>query len=74
MASLDTMDPKALHNELVDFQAYAAVIYVQLGLTIWEYIVTFPFEWAVWTGRKPFRWPMIAYFGARYSLWVAVIP
>jgi len=39
------------------FDQYKAVIYVQLGIVIWEYLTTAPWEWSVLTGRKPFRKP-----------------
>ncbi|KAL9934729.1 hypothetical protein V8E36_006504 [Tilletia maclaganii] len=56
------------------FDQYKAVIYVQLGIVIWEYLTTAPWEWSVLTGRKPFRKPMVIFFAARYSMWFAIIP
>ncbi|KAK0538418.1 hypothetical protein OC842_001294 [Tilletia horrida] len=56
------------------FSQYKAVIYVQLGIVIWEYLTTAPWEWSVLLGRKPFRKPMIIFFLARYSMWLAIIP
>ncbi|KAE8207636.1 hypothetical protein CF327_g7291 [Tilletia walkeri] len=56
------------------FERYKAVIYVQLGIVVWEYLTTAPWEWSVITGRRPFRKPMIIFFAARYSMWLAIIP
>ncbi|KAK0544840.1 hypothetical protein OC846_004226 [Tilletia horrida] len=56
------------------FEQFKAVIYVQLGIVIWEYLTTAPWEWSVLTGRRPFRKPMIIFFLARYSMWLAIIP
>ncbi|CAD6891754.1 unnamed protein product [Tilletia controversa] len=55
-------------------QQYKAVIYVQLGIVIWEYLTTLPWELSVLTGRRPFRKPMVIFFAARYSMWLAIIP
>ncbi|EJD36018.1 hypothetical protein AURDEDRAFT_154717 [Auricularia subglabra TFB-10046 SS5] len=38
------------------------------GWYMWEFLISLRFDWEHVTGKHPFRWPQIAYFGARYLL------
>ncbi|KAG8789040.1 hypothetical protein FRC16_001272, partial [Serendipita sp. 398] len=41
---------------------------VLLGIFFWEILVTSPFDWSIITGKRKFRWPMIAYFISRVAV------
>jgi len=56
------------------FTEYRYVIMVMLGLAIWEHVATFGFEVQIWTGRRPFKWPVALFMLTRYSIWLAMIP
>ncbi|KAJ7832913.1 hypothetical protein B0H14DRAFT_2802383, partial [Mycena olivaceomarginata] len=43
-----------------------------LGVYAWEWLISLPFDWEVFTGRKPFRWPLAFYFANRYLLLAAM--
>lgn len=40
--------------------------FLLLGLYGWEVATSCWFEWEVITGKRPFRWPMIVYWIAKY--------
>ncbi|KAF8635442.1 hypothetical protein AX15_000425 [Amanita polypyramis BW_CC] len=44
-----------------------------LGLYIWEWFMSLPFDWQFLSGKKKFRWPMTFYFMNRYSLLLALV-
>jgi len=52
--------------------AAAKVTLVVSGWYYWEYLGSLDFEWKFLSGKRRFRWPMIFYFGARYSILVVV--
>ncbi|KZV98539.1 hypothetical protein EXIGLDRAFT_763392 [Exidia glandulosa HHB12029] len=43
------------------------VVHVCAGWYIWEFLVSFGFDWEHITRRRPIRWTLIPYFGARYA-------
>jgi len=48
-------------------------MHVLLGLYIWEWFSSLPFDWEYISGKRTFRWPMIFYFLNRYCLLFALI-
>ncbi|KAF9482277.1 hypothetical protein BDN70DRAFT_930114 [Pholiota conissans] len=61
-------------EELIkDSQAFDKLIHALLGLYLWEWFISLPFDWQYITGKKIFRWPMIFYFLNRYCLLFALI-
>ncbi|KAF9527931.1 hypothetical protein CPB83DRAFT_855454 [Crepidotus variabilis] len=53
--------------------AFTKFLHAVTGLYIWELMITSDLEWKVLTGRKPFRWPMISYFGSRWTCLAACL-
>ncbi|KAH9970985.1 hypothetical protein BGW80DRAFT_519849 [Lactifluus volemus] len=43
------------------------------GLYIWEYLTTLDFEWQVYTGRRPWKWPYFAYIATRTLTLTSII-
>lgn len=41
---------------------------VLLGIFFWEILVTSAFDWSIISGKRKFRWPMIAYFISRVAV------
>ncbi|KIJ14739.1 hypothetical protein PAXINDRAFT_169638 [Paxillus involutus ATCC 200175] len=56
-----------------DTLIYIKLIHALMGLYAWEFIMSLDFEWAILTGKKKFRWPLIFYFAGRYLLLFAMI-
>jgi hypothetical protein len=56
-----------------DGLVFMKFMHVLLGLYIWEWFITFPFDMQYLTGKKRFRWPLIFYFLNRYCLLFALI-
>ncbi|CCL99579.1 uncharacterized protein FIBRA_01597 [Fibroporia radiculosa] len=56
-----------------DSAAFDKFMHTLLGLYIWEFVTSLPFDWAFISGKKKFRWPMIFYFAGRYFLLFALI-
>lgn len=44
------------------------MMHVLAGLYYWEFVTSLGFEWKFISGKRKFHWPMIFYFGARYSM------
>ncbi|OAX31917.1 hypothetical protein K503DRAFT_805667 [Rhizopogon vinicolor AM-OR11-026] len=62
------------HEEIEkDSLIFMKLNHALLGLYAWEFIVSLDFDWAVLTGKKKFRWPLIIYFAGRYLLLFAMI-
>ncbi|EGO03675.1 hypothetical protein SERLA73DRAFT_130089 [Serpula lacrymans var. lacrymans S7.3] len=60
--------------ELVaDSAAFIKFMHALLGLYAWEWATSLDFDWAVLSGKKQFRWPLIFYFAGRYLLLFALI-
>ncbi|KZT23647.1 hypothetical protein NEOLEDRAFT_1157177 [Neolentinus lepideus HHB14362 ss-1] len=56
-----------------DSEAFARFMHTLIGLYIWEFVTSLPFDWEFVSGKKSFRWPMIFYFANRYFLLIALI-
>ncbi|KAJ7735803.1 hypothetical protein B0H16DRAFT_1575410 [Mycena metata] len=56
-----------------DGVAFVKFMHVLLGLYIWEWFTSLPFDWDFVSGKRKFRWPMIFYFLNRYCLLFALI-
>ncbi|KIK77687.1 hypothetical protein PAXRUDRAFT_367124 [Paxillus rubicundulus Ve08.2h10] len=56
-----------------DSLIFIKLMHALTGLYAWECIISLDFDWAVLTGKKKFRWPMICYFAGRYLLLFAMI-
>ncbi|KAJ7269624.1 hypothetical protein C8J57DRAFT_1508781 [Mycena rebaudengoi] len=56
-----------------DGAAFGKFMHALLGLYIWEWFTSLPFDWEYISGKKQFRWPMIFYFLNRYCLLFALI-
>ncbi|KAL4246601.1 hypothetical protein ABKN59_008787 [Abortiporus biennis] len=44
-----------------------------MGLAIWEFVLTFWFDWAIFTRRIPFRWAYLFWFAGRASIFTAIL-
>ncbi|EJD35989.1 hypothetical protein AURDEDRAFT_174909 [Auricularia subglabra TFB-10046 SS5] len=61
-----TLDRSIAHVVLWDVTFFS-------GLYVWEFVVTFEFDWECFTRKRPFRWTQVPYFGARYGpLWALI--
>ncbi|OAX41297.1 hypothetical protein K503DRAFT_685802 [Rhizopogon vinicolor AM-OR11-026] len=59
---------------MVDWNAiFMKTMHSLIGLYAWEFIISLDFDWAVLTGKKRFRWPLIFYFAGRYLLLAALV-
>jgi len=56
-----------------DGVAFSRFMHTLLGLYIWEFFTSLPFDWDFISGKKKFRWPLIFYFAGRYFLLFALI-
>ncbi|KAK7441029.1 hypothetical protein VKT23_016811 [Stygiomarasmius scandens] len=56
-----------------DGDAFDKFMHALLGLYIWEWFTSLPFDWQYISGKKTFRWPLIFYFLNRYCLLFALI-
>ncbi|THV01961.1 hypothetical protein K435DRAFT_654266 [Dendrothele bispora CBS 962.96] len=56
-----------------DGVAFDKFMHALLGLYIWEWFTSLPFDWQYISGKKTFRWPLIFYFLNRYCLLFALI-
>ncbi|EJD37538.1 hypothetical protein AURDEDRAFT_116767 [Auricularia subglabra TFB-10046 SS5] len=43
------------------------------GIYLWEFSVSFHFDWAIFTRQQAFRWTLIPYFLARYTCLIALL-
>lgn len=43
--------------------------YVSLGFFMADFVSTLSFDWSMLTGKRPRRWPHLAYFGTKY-IWI----
>jgi hypothetical protein len=62
--------PQEIAHDATVFERF---MHALLGLYIWEWFTTLPFDWRFISGQKKFKWPMIFYFIGRYSLLFALI-
>nr|GAT59248.1 predicted protein [Mycena chlorophos] len=56
-----------------DGLVFSRFMHVLLGVYIWEWATSLPFDFDYIFGRRVFRWPMIFYFLNRYCLLFALI-
>ncbi|KAG8994081.1 hypothetical protein FRB90_000538 [Tulasnella sp. 427] len=56
-----------------DAAIFSKLILVCLGLYGWELIVTFSYDWTIFTGKRKFKYPMGFYFACRYSLFLSLL-
>ncbi|KAF7352176.1 hypothetical protein MVEN_01180800 [Mycena venus] len=56
----------------IDAGIFVKLNHALLGVYGWEWLISLPFDWEVFTGRKPFRWPLAFYFANRYLLLAAM--
>jgi len=52
---------------------FIKLVHFCAGVYIWEFITTLGFEWEVYTGKRPYRWPFIVYVTARVLALICVI-
>ncbi|EIN09346.1 hypothetical protein PUNSTDRAFT_120595 [Punctularia strigosozonata HHB-11173 SS5] len=62
-------EAELIHDGFISLYLSHALI----GLYFWEVVNTMGFEWELLSRRTKFRWPMIFYFAARYSMVAAMI-
>ncbi|KAI8976582.1 hypothetical protein BD414DRAFT_158407 [Trametes punicea] len=62
--------PEELAN---DGAAFDKFMHTLLGLYIWEFVTSLPFDWDFICGKRKFKWPLIFYFAGRYFLLFALI-
>ncbi|KAE9399036.1 hypothetical protein BT96DRAFT_821154 [Gymnopus androsaceus JB14] len=58
----------------LDSQIFERIIFVFLGITLWELFSTCGFEWSLLRGHRRFRWPLVfIFFLSRYCILLAFI-
>ncbi|KAI0002124.1 hypothetical protein BJV74DRAFT_765843 [Russula compacta] len=57
----------------LDAQAFSNLIHVLFGLYLWEFCVSYDFDYAFLSRKRKYRWPLTFYFMGRYSLLAALI-
>ncbi|KAF9076421.1 hypothetical protein BDP27DRAFT_1389322 [Rhodocollybia butyracea] len=58
----------------LDSDVFERMIFISLGVTIWEFFTTCDFEWSLIRGRRRFRWPLVfLFFLSRYCILLAFI-
>ncbi|KAI5117159.1 hypothetical protein M0805_001017 [Coniferiporia weirii] len=68
---------------MVDWQSQAEIVkdgnvfskfmHCLLGVYLWEFFISLPFDFDFILGRKAFKWPLVFYFAGRYSLLFALM-
>lgn len=56
-----------------DGLVFSRLMHCLLGVYLWEFFVSLPFDFDFILRRKAFKWPLIFYFAGRYSLLFALI-
>ncbi|KAL5522673.1 hypothetical protein ACEPAG_8691 [Sanghuangporus baumii] len=56
-----------------DGVVFSNLMHCLLGLYLWEFFISLPFDFDFILRRKSFKWPLIFYFAGRYSLLFALI-
>jgi len=56
-----------------DTDAFSKLQHALSGVFLWEFVISFDFEWSFITGKKKLTWPMIPYFGGRYICLFTII-
>ncbi|KAG8920223.1 hypothetical protein FRC03_003923 [Tulasnella sp. 419] len=63
-------DPAVLMDHA---QIFNKILLVIQGYFTWEVILTGWFDWQVIRGKRKFKWPMVVYWIAKYSMFAATI-
>ncbi|EJF59565.1 hypothetical protein DICSQDRAFT_108732 [Dichomitus squalens LYAD-421 SS1] len=56
-----------------DGESFDRFMHTLLGLYIWEFVTSLPFDWQYLSGQRKFKWPLVFYFAGRYFLLFALI-
>ncbi|KDQ58656.1 hypothetical protein JAAARDRAFT_34489 [Jaapia argillacea MUCL 33604] len=56
-----------------DAAVFAKFMHVLLGLYIWEFCMSLPFDYDYIRGKRKFHWPLVFYFANRYVLLFALV-
>ncbi|KAH7928831.1 hypothetical protein BV22DRAFT_170973 [Leucogyrophana mollusca] len=56
-----------------DSEIFIKFMYALLGIYVWEFVISLDFDWAIFSGRKHFRWPLVFYFLGRYCMLASII-
>lgn len=64
------MDPQVM---LTQSGIFTKILIAVLGFYTWEVIVNLWYDWQVITRKRPFKWPMVAYWVCKYSMFWANI-
>ncbi|KAF8918616.1 hypothetical protein CPB85DRAFT_1430319 [Mucidula mucida] len=67
------VDWQSPEEVLQDGVFFGRFMHVLLGIYVWEWFTSLKFDWEHFSGRRPFRWPLIFYFLNRYCLLFALI-
>jgi len=53
--------------------ALSKMVNIFFGIYIWDFLCSFWFDWEFLSGKRKFKWPMLAYFVCRYSMLASAI-
>ncbi|OCH89496.1 hypothetical protein OBBRIDRAFT_888347 [Obba rivulosa] len=67
---VDWQDPNVI---AADGTTLIRLTHAVAGLYTWEWVTTLDFEWSVFTGKRPWKWPTFLYLSSRYCVLVAII-
>ncbi|KAF8917820.1 hypothetical protein CPB85DRAFT_1373973 [Mucidula mucida] len=58
-----------------DYAVFERMMFVLLGVCVWEVFATCDFEWSLLTRRRKFKWPLVStfFFLSRYCIVLAFI-
>ncbi|THH06012.1 hypothetical protein EW145_g4382 [Phellinidium pouzarii] len=56
-----------------DGQVFSKFMHCLLGVYLWEFFISLPFDFDFILGRKSFKWPLVFYFAGRYALLFALV-
>ncbi|KAF9527929.1 hypothetical protein CPB83DRAFT_814793 [Crepidotus variabilis] len=69
-SDLSSLSPE---EAMMSVSVFMSLLYSFTGAYIWELLLSLDFEWDFITGRRKFKWPLIAYFVNRYLLLCSLI-
>ncbi|EJC99330.1 uncharacterized protein FOMMEDRAFT_23201 [Fomitiporia mediterranea MF3/22] len=67
------VDWQSQEEIIKDGNVFSKLMHCLLGIYLWEFFISLPFDFDFFLGRKAFKWPLIFYFAGRYSLLFALI-
>ncbi|KAI1794437.1 hypothetical protein LXA43DRAFT_883692 [Ganoderma leucocontextum] len=67
------VDWKSSQEVAKDSASFDRFMHTLLGLYLWEFVTSLPFDWQYLIGKRKFKWPLIFYFAGRYFLLFALI-